>query len=137
MSILRAALSDDLVLMYLGFASRSDMQELEESLAKLKQERAGVKAKLDQLLGQSAGEKSPGPAAQGSGERVRTLAMERQIATTRSELSKIEHHIEARTRALPLYKACFKTDGLIEKLRSQRNHPVHTLLRRLYYEKSS
>jgi hypothetical protein len=132
----RSALSEDLVLMYMGFASQSGMEELEESLTKLEQQRDGVQQKLGALTGESSGdETNPGPAARAPTERP--LDTERQIAQTRMLLAKLERRIEARSRALPLYKASMETGELTEELRAQRKHPAHTLLRRMYYEKRS
>jgi hypothetical protein len=40
----------------------------------------------------------------------------------------------ARTNALPLFKATLGTETLADELRARRDHPVHKLLRRMFYE---
>ena len=49
-------------------------------------------------------------------------------------LAKLDKQISARSRALPLFRSVVESDDLAPALRSQRQHPVHTLLRRLYHE---
>ena len=56
------------------------------------------------------------------------------LADAKAQLGRLEQQIAARTRALPLYKETLATDGLAEELRTRRDHPVHTLLRRMYHE---
>ncbi len=63
------------------------------------------------------------------------INMTREIARTRILLDKLSRKVDARERALPLYRAALGTEGLIRELRSQRDHSVHTLLRRMYHEK--
>jgi len=59
----------------------------------------------------------------------------RKIEEAKLLLDKLDKQLEARKRALPLYQETLQTDGLIDELRAQRDHPAHTLLRRFYYEK--
>jgi hypothetical protein len=66
--------------------------------------------------------------------RTVPINMTREIARTTSVLEKLNRKVTARSKALPLYRATLETGGLIEHLRSQRDHPVHTLLRRIYHE---
>jgi hypothetical protein len=135
----RRALSDDLVLMYLGFAASSEMRELDESLVKLKVERDKVEAKLAWLEGKA--EPFDGlqvaPAAADPDATARPINMTREIARTRNLLDKLRRKVEARERALPLYSSALETDGLIGELRAQRDNPVHSLLRRMYHEARS
>ena len=63
--------------------------------------------------------------------------MAREMAELGTLLERLEKQIEARERALPLYKETLNTEGLIPALRAQRDHPVHTLLRRMFYERRS
>jgi hypothetical protein len=49
-------------------------------------------------------------------------------------VARLDTQIEARSRALPAYRAARRTQGLADELRSRRDHPVHTLLRRMYFE---
>ena len=58
----------------------------------------------------------------------------RRISDTSTLISKLEQQIAARSRGLPLYKQALATDGLADELRTRRDHPVHTLLRRMYHE---
>ncbi len=139
---LRGALSDDLVLMYLGFAQSSESDELDQSLTALRSERDDVQHKLDWLLGNAKphdGARVHMPAAPDSATQVRRapINMTREIARTKMLLDKLERKVNAREKALPLYRDALATHGLIEKLRSQRDHAVHTLLRRIYHETRS
>ena len=67
----------------------------------------------------------------------RIAELNRRIAETSQKLANLDKQIEARARALPLYAETLATEGLIPVLRGQRDHPVHTLLRRMYFEKRS
>jgi len=140
---IRRALSDDLVLMYLGFADASGMDELERSLDDLRARRDGVVRDLQQWKARhqqlAPGEPVPaapadGAALEGSSRRVERAEMGRKIEDAKRLLEKLERQIEARSRALPLYKATTRSDGLAQDLRARRDHPVHTLLRRMFYE---
>jgi len=137
----RRALSDELVVMYLGFANASGMEQLEASLEDLRARQRDLET---QLLALAKGERSgePGPAAPAAdaapaGSVLERAEREREMREARELLAKIEKQIEARSRALPLFKATLETDSLIGELRSQRGHPVHTLLRRMYSEHRS
>jgi hypothetical protein len=59
----------------------------------------------------------------------------RRIHKITDQLAKLERQIKARTRALPLFRAARSSDRLVEDLRSQRDHPAHTLLRKMYHER--
>lgn len=154
---LRRALADGQVLMYLGFAEAAGVGQIEQSLADLRSEREATSARLHELSQRRArldprtrgpvpaapdegsGAPSTGAEAQPASEspvaRARELAeLDRRIAEESGRLERIEDQIEARSRALPLFKAALEADGLIDELRAQRDHPVHTLLRRMYYE---
>ena len=52
-------------------------------------------------------------------------------------LARLDRQIKAQSRALPLYRATLDVDDLAFELRSQRDHPVHTLLRRIFHENQS
>ncbi len=58
----------------------------------------------------------------------------RELEDGGRQLSKLEKQIAARARALPLFRAVVESEELAPELRSQRQHPIHTLLRRLYHE---
>ncbi len=132
--IFRDALSDELVVMYLGFADTAGMDELEESVQTL----AGRISEVEGRVMTLSGAGSAGPAA--PGERmsvVERAERERQLDEAKQLLGRLQKQMAARQRALPLYEATLGTEGLIDDLRAQRGHAVHTLLRRLYYETRS
>jgi len=143
---LRRALSDSQVLVYLGFAEASTARELEASLADLRQRRDEVEAELIDLttrrdnLGRGAAPPAArDPAGGGAGARVgidtlEVEALARRIAESKRTLARLEKQIDARTHALPLFQATLGTEALVDELRAQRDHPVHTLLRRMYHE---
>ncbi len=145
---LRAALSDDLVLMYLGFAQSSGDRELDQSLESLRSERDDTKEKLAWLMGNAKTHDGPRvhmpPASPDSGSadsasevRSAPINMTREIARTKVLLDKLERKVRARSKALPLYRDALSSRDMIEKLRTQRDHAVHTLLRRMYHESRS
>jgi hypothetical protein len=141
---MRRALGDDLVLMYLGFADTEQSGELEQSLTDLKRKHAALKTELaelerkrDRMAGRS---RSPGPAKAASGgsrehSRAERTAVTRKIHKATDQLAKLERQLKARKRAVPLYQASRQADRMIADLRAQRDHPVHTLLRRMYHER--
>lgn len=142
----RRGLGDELVLMYMGFADASGLAELEKSLDDLRARRGDLRRELDQLAARRDAAKggSPGPAAMGasgggSDDAVRFGTAEsrriaRELEDGGRQLSKLDKQISARARALPLFRAVVESEALAPELRSQRQHPVHTLLRRLYHE---
>jgi hypothetical protein len=56
------------------------------------------------------------------------------MASAGARLERVDHQIAARSRALPLYRGTFASDDLARELRGRDDHPLHTLLRRMYYE---
>ncbi len=143
--VFRRALSDELVLMYMGFADASGMVELEKSLEELKARRQTLSDELDALAQRRdqltrATEAIPAsPDPSGEPRRAPVGNAESQQIARRLEdggrqLAKLEKQIAARARALPLYRAVVESEALAPALRSQRRHPVHTLLRRIYHE---
>ncbi|MDJ0867639.1 MAG: hypothetical protein QNK03_16165 [Myxococcota bacterium] len=140
---MRRASSDSLVLVYLGFAD-TEVKDLEQELAGLGSERDALKRKLAGLLARREGK--PGAAvpasldADGSGSgsgspnAAELVMLNREIEETRALLDRLERQIEARGRTLPLYRQTLVTDGLADDLRARRNHPLHTLLRRMFHE---
>jgi len=136
--IFRDALADELVVMYLGFADAAGMDELEQSVDQLAARIAEVEGNVLALSGN--GGAATGPAAPAPGERlsvVERAERQRELDEAKDLLSRLQKQMTARQRALPLYKATLGTEGLIDDLRSQRGHAVHTLLRRMYYESRS
>jgi len=146
---LRRALSDSQVIMYLGFAEESSVAELESGLAELRGEREREQQHLAELvrLRDGGGEAWPASiddaappadvAAGGVEQALERAALHREIAELSDRVARLDKQISARSRALPLYQEVLETEGLIPALRVQRDHPVHTLLRRMYHEKRS
>jgi hypothetical protein len=141
--VYRRGLADELVLMYMGFADAKGLGELEKSLADLKGQRDGLARKLGGLAQQRNGQGAP-PASPAGDDVSETAAfgtaesqrIARELEDGGRQLAKLDKQITARTRALPLFRAIVETEDLAPALRSQREHPMHTLLRRLYHEGS-
>jgi hypothetical protein len=144
---MRRALADDLVLMYLGFADAEATAEVERSLRELQTKRDSLRDELTALRnrrdrmdsGGSSGAAVPAKRASTPVRASRTerTDLTREIHRKTDQLAKLERQVKARARAVPLYRATHVADGLIDELRSQRDHPVHTLLRRMYHERRS
>ncbi len=147
---LRRALSDSLVIMYLGFGEDAGIEELEQSVRDLRSERetvASERADLERERGAEPGAprgvEVAGPAALAPDAETSTpgpLAyadLSRRISELNGQIGKLDKQIEARSRALPLFKATLATNDLSGELRAQRTHPLHALLRRMYHEKRS
>ncbi len=145
----RKALADDLVLMYLGFADGSGMDELEGSLQDLREKRQRISVQVAEYRqrrealegGGTASSSAPAKLADSpeSPPDPREIVVERatlgrQISQLETLASKLDRKIAGRERALPLYQATSQSDDLIPQLRSQRGHEVHTLLRRMFHE---
>jgi hypothetical protein len=142
---LRRALSDSLAIMHLGFAEAGSVDELEEGLDALRERRNRVEQELISLTQQRDGvaaddadfPAAPAPEAEPARAPLDARGraeLERRIQEKSALLERLERQIAARSRALPLYKAALQTDDLARQLRVQRDHPVHTLLRRMYHE---
>jgi len=140
----RRGLGDELVVMYMGFADATGLTELETSLDELRARRVTLSSKLDKLAARrDVGNSDQPPAAMGSGGTGDTAVrfgtaesrrIARELEDGGRQLSKLDKQIAARARALPLFRAVVESEDLAPELRSQRQHPVHTLLRRLYHE---
>jgi hypothetical protein len=149
-SAMRGALSDDLAIMYLGFANSDEGTDLHSRLRDLQDKRGSITSQLagleEQLarLEEGIAPIGPGPAkrsdsglSEGAGLRERWFQksqLEKQIGELKLLEAKLDKQIAGRERALPLYEGSFEVDALIPDLRSQRDHPVHSLLRRMFYE---
>ncbi len=146
---LRRALSDTLVIMYLGFAEDAGIEQLEDSVRQLRGERETVQGRLAELehergadTGVAVGVKVAGPAAPADAppaapDSLAYAELTRRIQETSAQLEKLDKQIAARSRALPLFRATLETGDLGSELRAQRSHPIHALLRRMYHEKRS
>ena len=143
--VYRRALGDELVLMYMGFADANGLAELEESFAALKARRASLAQELEALAMRrdASGGDAPPAALEGGGGKAdgavrfgtaESREIARELEDGGRQLAKIDKQISARARALPLFKAVVASEDLAPALRSQRQHPIHTLLRRLYHE---
>ncbi len=141
-AILRRAMSDELAIMYLGFADAEGLDELETSLAELKGRRDAVEARLAQLRSGGVA-MQPGPAAQAPSSDgaaasessvIERAKMQREVEQSEQLLARLDKQLASRNRALPLFQATLTTDELIRDLRGRRDHPLHTLLRRLHHE---
>ncbi len=145
-SALRRALSDSQVLVYLGFTSAETAAGLEASVAELRRERDATERQLLELVARREALGRHGPPASldpavalesrgGAVDALEVEALDSTIADTKRALLRQEKQIAARTEALPLYRATLGTESLVGELRARRDHPVHTLLRRMYHEK--
>jgi hypothetical protein len=137
----RRALADSEVVLYMGFAESTKIPDLEHDLSGLEGKRAEAARQVEKLNQRvddiRKSRKSDVPAAaDGDAEAASNdLADAAQaLADAKAQLGRLEQQIAVRTRALPLYKETLATDGLAEELRTRRDHPVHTLLRRMYHE---
>jgi len=137
LAVLRRALADSEVVLYMGFAESGKIPELDAQLGdlqakreKLLKEIAELGARRDSLRTKSA---DPVPASpEAGGDDLADVAQ--KLADAELQLVRTEQQIAARSRALPLFKATLDTDGLAQELRARRDHPVHVLLRRMYHE---
>ncbi|HXZ85758.1 MAG TPA: hypothetical protein VEI82_09730 [Myxococcota bacterium] len=137
----RRALADSEVVLYMGFAESTKIPDLEHDLAGLETKRKDAQKEVERLTQKveaiRKSRKSDVPAAADGDEAAASneLADAAQaLADAKAQLGRLEQQIAARSRALPLYKETLATDGLAEELRTRRDHPVHTLLRRMYHE---
>lgn len=148
---LRRALSDGLAIMYLGYADGSGIAELQDSLVELQERRAVAQTRVAQLMSlrdnlrgvastdadNAAPPAQRAPAAWDGSEAPRLEDVERHLAEASFELSRIEKQVEARTRALPLYRATLEESQLVRELQVERDHSVHELLRKVAHENES
>ena len=140
---LRRALSDSRVIYYLGFADGSDLPDLEnrrEELRARRQETATRVASLSQqrslLMGGGDSEDAV-PASMAEFDPLELRDVSGDLAEAQALLARLEGQLAAQSHALPLFRETLKTEGLSRALRTQRDHPVHTLLRRMYHENRS
>ena len=143
--VFRRALGDELVLMYMGFADATGLAELEASFSDLKARRSELSSELRELAmrrdtsSANGSPAAPATAGDGQGAPVRFGTAESRLIARELEeggrrLAKIDKQISSRARALPLFRAVVESDDLAPALRSQREHPIHTLLRRHFHE---
>lgn len=78
-------------------------------------------------------ESDPGISA---ADKTREIAVvNARIADLAEVQEKLAAQVEARSSALPLYTEVLETAGLTWELGSQRHHPVHSVIRRMYFER--
>jgi len=137
LAVLRRALADSEVVLYMGFAESGKIPQLEAQITELQNKRAALLKEIQQLGGRrDALRKKPHdevPAAADTGEDE-LADVAQKLADAEAQLVRTEQQIAARSRALPLFKATLETDGLAHEMRARRDHPVHMLLRRMYHE---
>ena len=144
-AVMRRALSDSQVLVYLGFAEGETAKQLESSVAELRKQREQANQKLTALaakrdkLGRTAkappAARDPGVAeAAGTVDALEVEDLDALIAAARASVARLDKQIEARTNALPLFRATIGTESLTDELRARRDHPMHKLLRRMFFE---
>src|SRR5262245_24092744 len=142
----RAALANSEAIMHLGFAEDMGVDELEHGLVALRAERDHARERLaalgrkDAHGGKDAGGKAEvaAPPAAPASDVLERNDRERERAELTAVLARLEAQVQARERALPAYRAARETQqSLSDELRSRRDHPVHTLLRRMYFESRS
>lgn len=149
-AVLRRALSDTQVLMYLGFAEDEGLDALEAGVTELKNQRAEVEQELVALTQRRDGapgydalpaarDESPPVGASGDArpDPAERAAIHQRMAELSALLARLDKQIAARSRALPLYREARGVEGLLPALRAQRDHTVHTLLRRMYHERAA
>jgi hypothetical protein len=137
----RRALADSEVVLYMGFAESTKIPDLEHELSTLASKRNEAAKEVDRLtrkrdeIRKSSKSDVPAAAADDASAGSQDLAdVAQALADAQAQVVRLDQQITARTRALPLYKETLATDGLSEELRLRRDHPVHTLLRRMYHE---
>ncbi|MFI5315298.1 MAG: hypothetical protein ACHQ6T_06340 [Myxococcota bacterium] len=140
----RRALADSEVVLYMGFAESTKIPDLEHELSTLASKRSEAAREVERLtrkrdeVRKSSKPETPAAASgdlEGAASPSDDLGDVAQALTdAKAQVARLDAQISARTRALPLYKETLATDGLAEELRLRRDHPVHTLLRRMYHE---
>jgi hypothetical protein len=60
--------------------------------------------------------------------------LDERIARADTRLARLERVTKARAHVLPLYRDTLASEGIALEIRARRDHPVHQLLRRIYYE---
>jgi hypothetical protein len=130
----RAALANSEAIMHLGFAEDLGVEDLERGLAKLRAERDRARARLVALGGEPGPEPAVAAPPAASADVLEEHDRERERSEVKVLLARLDAQVEARERALPAYRSARATQGLSDELRARRDHPVHALLRRMYFE---
>lgn len=151
----REALSDDLALMYLGFADRDTFPDLERGLeelleesARLEERRLSLEARINDAreargatIGVTPSPDAPNaesaatlPPVSAGNPRVDIVKMNAEMGVLARAEARIATQIEARRRALPRFKRVLDGENLSQEMASRRDHPVHALVRRMFFE---
>ena len=142
---LRRAFSDSFALMYLGFGEGTSIEDLERSTTALREQRKTVKDRMAGLHHQLEQQWSAAPASMGAApsryldpsgnlDVAQRKELKRRVAEDHALIKRLDRQITVRDHALPLYRDTLESEGLASEMRSRRDHPVHSLLRRMYYE---
>ncbi len=155
----RRAFTNDRSLVYFGFADETKIDELESEFARLRERRAEITQAIastrternglterrraaHRLAAEASGEnQSPAPprvASAGRSSESHTIAkLGLDLERLSSNGERLEAQIDAIEESLPIFKATLGHEDLAWELGSQRDHPVHELLRRFAEEVSS
>ncbi|MHA7839748.1 MAG: coiled-coil domain-containing protein, partial [bacterium] len=152
----RRAFSNDRSLVYFGFADEQKLDSLDSEFARLQQERERIaeaiaetrtqrsrldrrRAEAHRLAAELSGEnEAPSPpgvvSAPRSPESAAIARLGVDLERLGSSSERLEARIDAIAESLPIFKATLGHEDLVWELGSQRDHPVHELLRRLAEE---
>ena len=155
----RRAFSNDRSLVYFGFADETKIEDLESEFARLREQRteitqaiASTRTERDELTesrraahrlaAEASGENlAPAPPRVASGGRsseshtIAKLGLDLERLSSNGE--RLKAQIDAIEESLPIFKATLGHEELGWELGSQRDHPVHELLRRFSEEVSA
>lgn len=148
----RRAFENDRSLVYFGFADETKLGELESEFARLQDEREEISQAIAstrlardglneqrreahrlaaELSGESESSAPPIVASAPRGvesQEIARLALDLERLSSNSE--RLDSRISAIAQSLPIFKATIGHESLLWELSSQRDHPVHALLRR-------
>lgn len=139
----RDALADNLAIMNLGFAESGGIDRLRAGLVELRTKRDALASELATLTKQASPPAAIDDSGQGTSaarryeDPVSMAARKRRIEDITMLVTRLDKQLKARSRSFPLYKAVVDSEDLTNQLRVQRDHTVHTLLRRMYFENRS
>lgn len=150
----RNALGNDLAIMYFGFADDRSLEDLQQDLAELRGQRTDVEAQIASLgsdretLVAKRSEALRGiddvgialPAVSGAppGEETGMISeIDGKVRALESDRDRLDGQLIGRAKALSLYEGALLGDGFLEEIASQREQPVHALVRRFFYEDES
>ena len=162
----RNALGNDLAIMYFGFTDDRSLADLQQDLAALVEERSNIEERVATLTGErevlvsrrseilraAPADATELPSVSGAPpleeiERIDGIdgidqtafitGIDCQLRTLADRRDRVDVQLLGRAKALALYEEALAGDGFLEQLASQRDQPVHALVRRLFYEDES